>query len=279
MENAVGRLPQDYGLVAAQGGRKSTKLHVVVVGVNRYHDSRIRDLSYARADAEAVAELVAKVHPDERSIQILLDEEATKRNVMVAIGETLPRIAREDDVVLIYFAGHGSPETDGSPDDTGRYLVLHDTEYDNIYATGIDMERELTRWFERLHHTRLLLLVVDACFSGRAGGRTFEGPSLRRRRSVMRGEPVVLNSLDLGEGRLMLSACTDTQVAREDSALRHGVFTHYLLHGPSADGQPTTVGVHTLYEELARSVQAHTGGRQTPVINGRSELARLPYLW
>ncbi|MFF0000162.1 caspase family protein [Streptomyces avermitilis] len=255
-------------------------MHVVVVGVDRYRDPRIRDLSYARADAEAVAELVAKVHPDERSVQVLLDGDATKRNVMVAIGETLPRIAREDDVVLIYFAGHGSPETDGCRNEAGRYLVLHDTEYDNVYATGIDMEHELIRWFERLQHIRLLLLVVDACFSGRAGGRTFEGPSLRRSRSGMRAaEPVVLNSLDLGEGRLMLSASTDRQVAREDPDLRHGIFTHYLLHGPSTDGHPTTVGVHTFYEELALSVHAHTGGQQTPVINGRSELARLPYLW
>ncbi|MET7608991.1 caspase family protein [Streptomyces avermitilis] len=255
-------------------------MHVVVVGVDRYRDPRIRDLSYARADAEAVAELVAKLHPDERSVQVLLDGDATKRNVMVAIGETLPRTAREDDVVLIYFAGHGSPETDGCRNEAGRYLVLHDTEYDNVYATGIDMEHELIRWFERLQHIRLLLLVVDACFSGRAGGRTFEGPSLRRSRSGMRAaEPVVLNSLDLGEGRLMLSASTDRQVAREDPDLRHGIFTHYLLHGPSTDGHPTTVGVHTFYEELALSVHAHTGGQQTPVINGRSELARLPYLW
>ncbi|MFF0163889.1 caspase domain-containing protein [Streptomyces sp. NPDC005263] len=261
-------------------GPRATKLHLVAVGVDRYRDARIRDLSCARADAEAVAQLVEKVLPDERSVHLLLDEDATKKNVMVAIGETLPRIVGEDDVVLLYFAGHGSPETDGFQDDAGRYLVVHDTDYDNVYATGIDMERDLPRWFERLGHARLLLLVVDACFSGRAGGRTFEGPALRRNRAEIRGqEPVVLSRLDLGEGRLMLSACTDLQVAREDAAIGHGVFTHYLLRGPAADGEPTTVGIHTLYEELARSVRAHTDGRQTPVINGRSEFARLPYLW
>lgn len=55
--------------------------------------------------------LPAKIHPDERTMVTLLDSEATKRNVMVAIGETLPRVV-EDDAVLIYFAGHGSPESD-----------------------------------------------------------------------------------------------------------------------------------------------------------------------
>jgi uncharacterized caspase-like protein len=125
-----------------------------------------------------------------------------------------------------------------------------------------------------------VLLVVDACFSGRAGGRTFEGPALRRSRTGTRAsEPISLKSLNLGEGRLMLSACTDTQVAREDPALGHGIFTYYLLRAPSAAGSTTAIGVHTLYEQLARSVRDHTSGRQTPVINGRSVFAQLPYLW
>lgn len=256
------------------------RLHAVVVGVDRYRDRRITELSCARADAEAVARLVEKVHPDERSVVTLLDEEATKRNVTVAVGEALPRLVEKDDVVLLYFAGHGSPETDGEPDEVTRYLVMHDTEYESVYATGIDMERDLTRWFERLRLPCLVLLLVDACFSGRAGGRTFEGPALRRSRAGTRaGEPISLKNLDLGEGRLMLSACTDSQVAREDLTLGHGIFTHYLLRGPSAAGSRIDIGVHALYEHLARSVRDHTSGRQTPVINGRSAFARLPYFW
>ncbi|WP_327000399.1 caspase family protein [Dactylosporangium sp. NBC_01737] len=252
----------------------------MVVGVDRYDDPRIKELSCARADAEAVAGLIERIHPDERRVTMFLNEEATAKNVKVAIGETLPRTVEEGDVVLVYFAGHGTPETGGGPDDVSRYLIMHDTDYDNIYATGIDMERDLARWFERLKLPRLVLLIADACFSGRAGGRTFEGPALRRSRAGTRAaEPISLKALDLGEGRLMLSACTDTQVAREDRTLGHGIFTHYLLRGPSAAEGSATVGVHTLYEQLARSVRDHTSGRQTPVINGRSTFAQLPYLW
>lgn len=253
-------------------------VRAVITGVDRYRDGDIDDLAFARADAVAVAELLDRLHPADVDVELLLDEDATRRNVLTSIGQRLPQVTAEGDVVLLYFAGHGSPETATRIDDAARYLVLHDTEYDAVYATGIDMERELPRLFERLVRPRLVLMLIDACFSGRAGGRTFEGPRLRAQRSHVRGDQVELGKLELGEGRLMIGACDDRQVAREEPALGHGVFTHYLLTGPAA-GAGDTVGILQLYEEVAAAVSAHTGGRQTPVLNGRSALARLPYLW
>lgn len=257
-------------------------LHAVIVGVDRYRDPNIRALSYARADAEALKDLIEdRIHPAERQVHLLMDEEATKRNVMVEIGETLPRIANPEDLILLYFACHGSPETEASPDDVSRYIIVHDTEYDNIYATGIDMERELPRWYERIRGPKLVLLFIDACFSGRAGGRTFEGPRLNLARAQFRQtQPISLKNLDLGEGRLMVSACDDDQVAREDRHLGHGVFTHFLMETlKRPGGSTTTISVNALYDEVARAVRLHTGGRQVPIMNGRSRLAQLPLLF
>ncbi|CAM3893008.1 caspase family protein [Kibdelosporangium persicum] len=255
-------------------------LRAVIVGIDRYRDQRIRDLSYARTDAEAVAELIEQVHPAQRHVTLLLDEDATKRNVQVEIGERLARDAGADDVVLLYFAGHGTPETSSGPDEAGRYLALHDTEYDNVYATGLSMERELPWLFERISRPPLVLMLIDACFSGRAGGRTFEGPRRKAARATARDSGMIsLDDLELGEGRLMISACDDDQIAYERRGLGHGVFTHYLLKGPATADDGFTIGVHRLYEEVAAAVADHTGGQQIPVINGRSTRARLPYLW
>jgi uncharacterized caspase-like protein len=255
-------------------------LHAVLVGIDKYSDPSIGSLSYARADAEALGHLINEgIHPAERQVRLLLDNEATKRNIMVAVGEDLPRLASPDDIILIFFAGHGSPETGGSPDEVSRYLIAHDTEYDNIYATGIDMEREFPRWYQRVHDPKLVLLFIDACFSGRAGGRTFQGPRLSRARAEHRGRPLSLRTLDLGEGRLMLSACDDDQVARESREFQHGVFTHYLLRAlstPSVDEE--TISVHALYVEVLKEVTAYSSGRQLPVFNGRDVGARFPRL-
>lgn len=257
-------------------------LHAVVVGVDQYQDPCISDLKYARADAEAVAELLERIHPNERDVELLVDDKATKHNVMEAIGQRVAdRAIDEKDVVLLYFACHGSPEL-SADEDPSRYLILHDTRFHSLYATGIDMEHELPRWFTRIKGPKLVLSLFDACFSGRAGGRTFEGPRLRQKRAAGHRDAaaVSLRDIELGEGRMMIAACDDHQEAMEDDRLRHGLFTHYLLQRPvSADPVLPTFGVLSWYEEVARAVRRHSGDEQIPVFNGRSALAELPYLW
>jgi uncharacterized caspase-like protein len=253
----------------------------VVVGLNRYASSTISPLAYAVADTNAfVSGLQTRFSQSELDLCVLQDEKATKKNVTVAIADQLPRRTTKDDVVVLYFAGHGSPEADDSPDRTSRYLVVHDTEYESICATGIDLEHELIHWLRRLVPPRLVVVFIDACFSGMAGGRTFEGPRLRRMRAnrmVLRARS--LADIDLGEGRLIITACDDDQVAFEDSSLGHGVFTFCLLDAlTSVPPDLDAVDIATLYQTVATRVRERTRGAQTPIINGRSRLARFPTL-
>src|SRR5262249_15806129 len=159
------------------------------IGINRYRDARIQPLALARRDAEEMERaLRASVHPSELEVQLLCDEKATGLNIDIAIGEHLARRVTVDDIVLLYFAGHGSPESVDLVDAVARFLIAHDTNYEYIWSSGIDMERRLSGWFARLTQPRLVLLVVDACFSGGAGGRTFEGPKLRKARAETRSD-------------------------------------------------------------------------------------------
>jgi uncharacterized caspase-like protein len=257
-------------------------LHAVLVGIDRYKDPDIRPLRYARADAEELAKLFeSRIHPSDRLIHLLRDEEATKENVMVEIGDSLVKVVAQDDVIVLFFAGHGSPETATSLLDASRYLVMHDTRQDRLFGTAIDMERELKALLERLGKARLILLFIDACFSGGAGGRTFEGPHLRQVRAEHRGSRfslVSLDSLDFGRGRLILTACNDEQVARESRAMGHGIFSFHLLAALQRPRESGTVSILTLCQELVDGVRGATGGRQIPVINGRLEDARFPSL-
>jgi uncharacterized caspase-like protein len=256
-------------------------LRAVVIGIDKYTDPKIPNLRYAKKDAEAVYELLLSgIFPSDRSVALLTDESATKRNLMVAIGEELVRTTSHLDTVVIYFAGHGSPETVVGSDEASRYLVLHDSEYENIYATGIDMERDLSRWFTRLRDPNLIVMFLDCCFSGRAGGRTFEGPHLHRVRTRYRGpSPVKLRNFDWGQGRLIMTACDDDQVACEDDRLEHGIFTHHLLAKLQADeGCDPAIGIGELYEGVCKAVRGATGDRQIPIINGRGRAPSLPRL-
>ena len=256
-------------------------LYALAIGIDEYIDPSISNLNYACNDAKEFATLIERgIYAKDRQVNLLLNSEATVKNIRSAIGEMLPRVANsEEDVVILFFAGHGSPETELSVDETSRYLVAHDTEYDRVYSTGIDMDREVTRWFQRIAAPKLLVFFVDACFSGRAGGRTFEGPTLKKKRSKYRSGPLRLRKLKLGEGRAILTACDDNQLATETARLRHGVFTHGLLTELSSfDAAETSVGLGELYESVRRHVLTYTNGRQQPVLNGRVAGARLPRL-
>lgn len=251
--------------------------HGVFIGVNNYQDSRIRSLGYAVADAKGFYQMESDIFSaDESNLRLILDTEATRKEIVKTIGEELPRLARRQDLVLIYFAGHGAPETEGSIDQVSRYIIAHDTEIDNIFATAIDMERELIRIIERIG-CDLVIVVLDTCFSGKAGGRTFEGPTLSRSRASLRKQ-FRLADLKLGEGRAILSACGDNELAEEDSTLQHGVFTFHLLKTLKSTTTSPSISLGELYDKVSHNVHNYTRGRQTPVLNGRISMTRLPVL-
>lgn len=246
------------------------------VGINGYQDPRINGLGFARADARAFAIIFQHYIPNnQRYLFTLLDSNATRANILDTIGNKMATLAQEEDLVIVHFSCHGSPEISHSVDDVSRYLVCHDTAYDNIFGTGIDLDRDLKRLLER-NKAHSIFVFVDSCFSGMAGGRTFEGPRLQITKLKYRGV-INLPALDLGEGRILMAAADDTQVALERRDLGHGLFTFSLmdsLTNPVCEDE--TISATTLYDQIYKKVYELSNGRQTPIFNGRSRNARLP---
>jgi uncharacterized caspase-like protein len=252
------------------------KLHAAFIGINSYKDKRINSLRFARSDAEDFYTTVEKgLSKNETSLSILTDKQATKQNILELIGEQLPRRVVADDIVLLFFAGHGTPEIDTSINNLSRYLVPYDTKYDSIFATAIDMEHDLTRLITRIQ-ANLIVVILDTCFSGQAGGRTFEGPTLAKYKVDWRSS-FKLSNLQIGEGRIILSASDSNELAREDSILEHGVFTFFMLQ-TLTNYASDWISLNTLYDEVSQRVRNYTKGRQNPVMNGRVKMARLPVL-
>lgn len=254
------------------------QLHALLIGIDQYQDDQISNLRFAVADARRFYEIAsAALHPSERSLNCLYDEAATRPAILKAIGTDLAARAEPDDVVLIHFAGHGSPELNAGADATSRYLVTHEAEYDNLLGTGIDMERDLTAVVRRLR-ARVIVVFLDACFSGRAGGRTFEGPHLHTARALYRWSPQ-LPAMQVGVGRIVIAAADDDEVAMESAAAGHGLFSRAVIEAllDTSSNSPA-LAVSTLYDHVAERVASETGGRQHPVMNGYMRLARIPYL-
>lgn len=240
--------------------------HAVIIGISSYADAKIPDLQFARADAAALSELLEERVEGRRSITLLLDEEATTARIAGLMTDELPRDVREEDEVLLFFAGHGSPEVEATCGEPSIHAVTHDTEFARLASTAINMVTQLAAWVRRLQAAHVGL-VVDASFNGTAGGRTFEGPGLWSGPRTRRLDRVSLNRLALGAHGVLVSACSDKEAAIEDPSCCHGVFTHHLLEElrRTPDGPLSLANV---YERVAAGVRDATKGAQSPAFHG-----------
>jgi len=240
-----------------QSSNLRSNAHAVIIGIDKYQDQKIPNLTFARADAEGVYEILTdpelgRIPPD--NVILLLNEEATQRNIRSAIGTKIPKRAGEQDMVYIYYAGHGSPVMDPksrSRDGMEKYLVPTDAELDDLRATGISMD-EIQRFFGWIE-SKQVMFFIDSCYSGEAGGRTFHNPQYQGRHLL---SAEFLEDL-ASEGRLVVTACDVNEVSLETQDIGHGLFTHYLIEGlkgaADKDGDGL-VTIHELYDYVYEQV-------------------------
>jgi hypothetical protein len=250
----------------------------VVVGVGRYDNPQIARLRFAVEDAEAVARTLREVAGFKPENVVLLtdrtDRKPTLRNLKWALGTFLARSAGKGDTVVIFFAGHGAPEVDVSGkerDGLAKYLVPVDAEPDDLYATGLPME-EFETIFNRIEAERVVVFL-DACYSGSAGGRTFSS----RRTRALGVDDAFLERLARAKGRAIVTASRAAEVAVELSEIGHGLFTYYLVDGLRGGADVDRDGIVTLqevYQHLEQQVTRHSrqvGASQHPVMKGELE--------
>ena len=229
-------------------------------------------------DAEAIYQLLtgpAGFKPEH--VHLLTDNterKPTLRNLKWALGTFLARSAKKDDTVLIFFAGHGAPEVDQrgiERDGLAKYLIPSDADPDDLYSTAFPMD-ELQTIFGRIEAERVVVFL-DACYSGAAGGRTFASKKTR----AVNLDDLFLERLTRAKGRAIVSASRPSEVSLEVSELGHGLFTYYLLRGlqGAADlNRDGIVSLQELYEYVEQQVSQKArsvGGNQHPVMKGELE--------
>lgn len=227
-------------------------IRAAFIGIDRHHDPKIRDLGGAARDATALwAVLSDSIHG--LRAPLIIDEAATGAAVVAALDQTLGA-AGEDDIVLLTFAGHGTAD---------HRLVLHDTDTANIPGTTIDMATLAERF--RQSSARVVILILDCCFSGGAPARVLDLGLVVR--DI--GAPLAVVS---GNGRILLAASAQDQPALEDPQTRHGLFTKAVLDCLlEAEGPVSMVGLTDNAFRLVRAAANRLGYDQTPVMFGHVE--------
>ncbi|MBI2529008.1 MAG: caspase family protein [Candidatus Rokubacteria bacterium] len=250
----------------------------VVIGVGRYDSPDVTPLQYAVPDAEALYQVLIGPGGFKKEHVLLLtdntERKPTLRNIKWALGTFLTRSAKKDDTVMIFFAGHGAPEVDPrglERDGLAKYLAPSDVEPDDLYSTALPMD-EMQTVFQRIEAERMVVFL-DACYSGAAGGRTFASKKTR----ATHVDDLFLERLTRSRGRAIVTASRPTEVSLEVPELGHGLFTYYLVRGlqGAADfNRDGIVSLQEIYEYVEQQVSQKSralGGNQHPVMKGEME--------
>jgi hypothetical protein len=189
-------------------------------------------------------------------VEVTLLPEATSARAIRALGRFFGRADRED-VLLVYFSGHGKL------DQAGRlHLCMQDTESDDLLSTAVSSAR--IKEFADASRARNVVIVLDCCYAGAFRGADLPGAVA-------------------GPGRYVLTSCRGTQLAN-DATVDNGTsfFTQHLVDGllgaaPDLDGDGY-VTFSDLYAYVDRQLRA--AGKQIPQRrvdgDGDVRLARRP---
>jgi hypothetical protein len=258
--------------------------YAIIIGIAAY--ARMSPLDYTDDDAESVAQRLASLPGwDPDNMALLLNSQATSANftrLLDALQE-----GTEDDVLFIFFSGHGNRVEDTNGDEADGYdevLCFYD----------IDLRDDTFALLLESLPMRRIAIMIDACYSGgqlntlgaKGSGTGADDGILEDLARVPAARPQDLDGL--AKSLVALAASRFDEPSWEFESLGHGLFAYALLE--ALDGRADAAGDRdgmTSAEECFAYVRprvqflAMTGGvMQSPQLldlcPGELELAGVP---
>lgn len=224
------------------------KIWAVVVGVARYTHMPV--LKYTDDDAYHIYAFLKSPEggalPDDQ-IRVLIDDDATKHKIMKAMQQVFFK-ADENDVVVMYFSGHGLP---------GSFLPVDFDGFNNKLFHD-DVKRMFAE--SKAKHK---ICIADACHSG-----SLMAMRSTTDHSISKYYKAFENSR--GGTALLLSSKGD-EYSLEDHGLRQGIFSHYLIRGLKGEADTNRnkiVTIKELFDFVYTNVKTYTSSIQTPTLTG-----------
>jgi len=230
--------------------------YAVVIGVSKYRNlPRESQLAYAEPDAQMIFKVLISKEGGAfpaGNVHMLTDEKATLANIRQEINTWLPSQAKEDDRVLIYFAGHGFPRS------IHRQGLSRALRY-RSRQPGAFPAFPWTSWGQAIGgkiHAKSKILLTDACHSG----------------AITPEDSADLNQklMKLNTSLFSLTASRDREASNEGAGFGggHGVFTYYVVKGMEGQADLTPRDGKVTADELAEYVRSEvrraTNAEQNP---------------
>lgn len=226
--------------------------YALLVGIGSYADASWPTIPTTSTDAVALA--TALKDPSlcgypEQQVQVLTGSSATRAQVLAALGALAKRISA-DDLVLLFYSGHGDFGEDG-----GYYLTTHDTRLTGLgkvaQGTGIT-HTELLECLRALPAHQVLVLF-NACHAG------VVSPVLGAERPMLGSnlpEATAAAALATGKGRVIITACGEDQVSYVGAGAQtiFGAALVNALNGRGVSSQGGFISVFDLYLGIYHAV-------------------------
>ena len=219
----------------------------VVIGIEAYQTIPRSD--YSKKDAETVKGYLAALGFQERNVELMTDQRATRSGMEKALEAWLPNQVTKESTVFVYFSGHGAPE----PATGEAYLVPYDGDPNYLGVTGYSLKR-LYDSLGKLP-AKEIIVVLDSCFSG-AGGRSVLAKGAR---------PLVMTATSgpMPARVAVLAAAQGSQISTSTPDKGHGVLTYYFLKALQ-DGKTELADIYTTIKPQVEDAARRLNVQQSP---------------
>lgn len=226
----------------------SVKIWAVIVGAATYVE--MPPLRYTDNDAFQIYAFLKSPEggaiPDDQ-LALLIDEKATKHNIVNAIRGLFNR-ADNNDVILFYFSGHGVQGAFLPVDFDGINNTLEHAELQNLISQS---------------NAKHKIILADACHSGSIFGFA-PGPKIDL--------SAFYKAFDQTAGGLaLIMSSREEEISIESPDIQSGVFSHFLikaLKGMADLDKNGIVTIQELFDFSYNEVRAYTENQQSPIIKG-----------
>ncbi len=228
--------------------------YALLIGNTQYDDSTLSRLTSPSGDVQELASVLRLPDIggfDDVTTLLNASSDTVRKQIATFFDQKAP-----DDLLLLYFSGHGVR------DDNGKlYFAVRDSQARFLRASAISASY-LSEEMDDTHSKRVVL-VLDCCHSG-AFGQGMKGVT-----GESAGTATALEGN--GFGRIVLTATDATQYALEgDRVLGNAfdsVFTHFLIEGVKTGEADTNADGRITVDELYEYVHDHVvnvNPKQTP---------------
>jgi len=216
---------------------QKSKTYALIIGANIYQNSSLNTLGFIKNDTIRIAKALRN-HYSLENLVLLTGEQASRHIITEKINDIL-NVVTENDIVILYYAGHGLQSRDR--DDEITYFGTYDTNPDRLENTSISSIE-----FQKILSSEVagrMLLILDTCYPETISNKS-HGLSSSTLSRIYSNQP----------NRAIMTSIVSQSIKPGSNRTYQHLFARYLVEGlnESAIQETNLVRLRDLYYYISK---------------------------